>query len=249
MEIQHFLIIAGAGLIAGFINTIAGGGSLLTLPALIFLGLPPSIANGTNRLAILFGTLSATSGFRSKGISVFPYSIWLSISSIIGAIIGAKIAIDIKGELFNRILAVVMVLVVLNMIFRPFGKKGSLEENLSKKKQWYGVIAFFFVGIYGGFIQAGVGFIILAILTSINGLSLVKSNSIKVFVVFIYTFSAFVVFLLESKVNWQLGLTMAAGQTIGAWTASRLSVKSGDKWIRPVLIVTVVALSIKLWFF
>ncbi|MEO9802578.1 MAG: sulfite exporter TauE/SafE family protein [Reichenbachiella sp.] len=249
MAYYEYLLIFGSGLIAGFINVVAGGGSLLTLPILIFLGLPPAMANGTNRVGIFLQNVFAVGGFKSKGVSAFPFSIWLSISALIGAIIGAKIAVDISGELFNRILAIVMILVIGITVFNPLKKKGNQEELMSPGRQTVSVIAFFFVGIYGGFIQAGVGFIIISALTLINQLSLVKTNSIKVFVALIYTIFALGVFAWEGQVDWVLGLTLAAGTSIGGWTASRWSVDKGDKWIRYFLIVTVLVMAVKLWFF
>lgn len=104
------------GFITGIINTIAGGGTLLTLPALIFMGLPPHIANGTNRIAILLQTGVAALGFKSKGISVMPFSIYLGIAAMLGGLIGAQLAVDIRGDLFNKILSVVMI-VVMVLIF------------------------------------------------------------------------------------------------------------------------------------
>lgn len=249
MAYYEYLLIFGSGLIAGFLNVVAGGGSLLTLPILIFLGLPPAVANGTNRVGIFLQNIFAVSGFKSKGVSSFRFSIWLSISALFGAIIGAKIAVDISGELFNRILAVVMMLVIVITVFNP-NKTGKVQEELmSKGRQTASIIAFFFVGIYGGFIQAGVGFIIIAALTSINHLSLVKTNSIKVFVALFYTIFALAVFAWEGQVDWVLGLTLAAGTSIGGWVASRWSVNKGDKWIRYFLIVTVTLMAVKLWFF
>ena len=249
MGLQDSFIVGGAGLLAGFINTLAGGGSLITLPLLIFLGLPPNVANGTNRLAILLGTFSAASGFRSKGVFVFPYSLWLGLSAVVGAIIGARISIDLKGETFNRILAIVMIVVVINIVFNPLKKIRASSEDLSRSKQWAGIISFFFVGIYGGFIQAGVGFIIIAALTTINGFDLVKTNSIKAMVIFIYTIAAFSVFVLDQKVNWWVGFTLAAGNVSGAWIASRWSVGKGQHFIKPILLIMVTAMAIRLWFF
>ncbi|WP_420580829.1 sulfite exporter TauE/SafE family protein [Reichenbachiella sp.] len=249
MEYYEYLLIFGSGLIAGFINVVAGGGSLLTLPILIFLGLPPAMANGTNRVGIFLQNIFAVSGFRSKGVSSFRFSIWLSISALIGAIIGAKIAVDISGELFNRILAIVMMMVIALTVFKRKKKSEEGVELMSKGRQTASIIAFFFVGIYGGFIQAGVGFIIIAALTGINHLSLVKTNSIKVFVALIYTLFALIVFTWEGQVDWVLGLTLAAGTSIGGWFASRWSVDKGDQWIRYFLIVTVSIMAVKLWFF
>ena len=248
MDYLQALFLIFIGVIAGFVNTVAGGGSLLTLPILIFLGLPPAMANGTNRIALFFQNISAIAGFKSKGVYVFPFSLWVGISALMGAIIGAQFSVQIRGELFNQILAIVMVAVVIITIINPIKNPAKALERLGKKHQFIGIIVFFFIGIYGGFIQAGVGFIILAALTLINHISLVKANSIKVFVVFSYTIVALLIFVLENQVNWTYGLTLAIGNTAGAWIASRWSVKKGDVWIRRFMIVMVTALALKLWF-
>jgi len=249
MDLLNALIILVAGFISGFMNTVAGGGSLLTLPILIFMGLPPSIANATNRVAIFTQNVFAVSGFKSKGLFNWSYSLWLGVSAIFGAIIGAKIAVDISGELFNRILAIIMVLVVLWTVINPYKPSQNDNEKISTKQYATGSVVFFLIGIYGGFIQAGVGFIIMAALTNINGFSLVKTNSIKVFVVLIYTSAALLVFILEDQINWLFGITLAIGNASGGWFASRWSVDKGDRWIKRILIVTVIAFSIRLWFF
>ncbi len=237
------------GFFAGAINTIAGGGSLLTLPILIFLGLPANIANGTNRIAILIQNIFGTSGFRSKGITTFPFSIYIGISALIGSVIGAQIAVDIKGETFNKILAIIMVIVVFYMVFKSKLQHKDLLERTTGKHLWWSILIFFFVGIYGGFIQAGVGFIILLVLSSLNNLSLVKSNAVKVTVVLIYTIAAVAVFAYNDKINWKIGLILALGNATGAWFSSRWSVDKGDGLVRKFLIVVVVAMAVKLWFF
>jgi uncharacterized membrane protein YfcA len=250
MAWYEVLLIISVGFIAGFLNTIAGGGSLITLPVLIFLGLPPAVANGTNRIAIFSQNIFGVLGFRSKGVSDFPYSISLGISAFAGAIIGAKIAVDIPGDLFNKILAVLIVVIVLFPILKR--KSSSPENKVERKDLKYriiGIFTFFFIGIYGGFIQAGVGFIIIAALTVINRFTLVKTNSIKVFVVLIYTISALFIFIIEGKIHWGYGLTLAVGNSSGSWIASRLSVKKGDNWVKWFIIVTVIALAVKLWMF
>jgi len=249
MDLLDALLILVVGLAAGFINTVAGGGSLISLPVLIFLGLPSSVANATNRVAIFAQNVFGVAGFKSKGIGEFRYSLILGISALFGAIVGAKLAVDIKGEVFNRILAVVMVIVVFLTVSGKTKAKDSKGENNSMKSKIIGVVSFFFVGIYGGFIQAGVGFIIIAALTSIHGFSLVKTNSIKVFVVLVYTVAALAVFIIEGQVNWLYGGVLAVGNSSGAWIASRWSVEKGDKVIKVFLVITVVALAIKLWVF
>mgnify|MGYP002630693278 FL=1 len=246
LEIGGLILI---GFIAGIINTLAGGGSLLTLPILIFLGLPPNIANGTNRIAILFQNIFTTAGFKSKGVITFPFSIYVGISALIGSLIGAQIAIDIKGEVFNRILAIIMVIIVFYMVFKSKITVVNTLERTSRKYLWISIFLFFFVGIYGGFIQAGVWFIILLILSSVNNFSLVKSNAVKVTVVLIYTISSVVIFAYNDKINWTMGLTLAVGNSIGGWFASRWSVNKGDGLVRKFLIVMVIIMAIKLWFF
>lgn len=233
----------------GIINTIAGGGSLLTLPVLIFCGLPPNVANGTNRIGIVLQTAFATAGFKSKGVSTFPFNIYLGLSAVLGAIIGAQIAIDIKGETFNKILAIIMIVVVLLILFKPKLKSTDLEERLTGKYLWIGMVAFFFFGIYGGFINAGLGFIIILFLHFVHKMNLIRVNATKVVIVFIYTLSALIVFIINDKVDWKLGLILAAGNAIGAWFGSRFSVVKGEGFIKSFLVVMIVLMSIKLWFF
>ncbi|MGI9546706.1 MAG: sulfite exporter TauE/SafE family protein [Flavobacteriaceae bacterium] len=248
-EWYHYVLLVVVGFVVGFINTVAGGGSLISLPILIFLGLPPSVANGTNRIAIVIQNAISVAGFKSKGVSTFPFNVYLGISALLGAIIGAQIAVDIKGETFNRILAIVMIAVVLIIVFKPRISAAELTERLTGKYLWIGIIAFFFIGIYGGFINAGIGFVILLFLHYVNHMSLVRANATKVAVVFIYTLSALAVFLYNDKVLWHVGLILAIGNGTGAWFSSRLSVRKGDNYIKTFLVVMVVLMSIKLWFF
>lgn len=244
---NKFLILIG--FIAGIINTIAGGGSLLTLPMLIFIGLPPSIANGTNRIAILIQNFFSTAGFRSKGIKTFPFSIWMGVSALIGSIFGAYLgAIYFKGEVFNRILAIVMVIIVIYMIFKPKISNSIYIERIEGEYFWQLIIAFFFIGIYGGFIQAGTGIFILLALNSIGKMNLVKSNAVKTVVVILYTLSALAIYAYHDKINYEVGFTLAVGNSIGAWFSSRYSVKKGDSLVRWFLIVMVSIMAIKLWF-
>ncbi|WP_103068109.1 sulfite exporter TauE/SafE family protein [Aquimarina sediminis] len=246
-ETLLLLILAGVGFVAGVINTIAGGGSLLTLPMLIFMGLPPAIANGTNRIGIFIQSISSIAGFKSKGIAPTIFGVYLGISALIGSLIGAQIAIEIKGDLFNKILAIVMVAVVLFMIFKPKVNINSLVERTKGKYMWISIFTFFFIGIYGGFIQAGVGIFILLALTSINYLNLVSSNAIKVLVVFIYTIGALVIFIYNNQINYLYGFVLALGNASGGWIASRWSVKKGDGLVKIFLVIMVIAMAIKLW--
>lgn len=246
----YYVLLVVVGIIVGIINTMSGGGSLLTLPVLIFIGLPSNVANGTNRIAIVIQSLFNIAGYQSKkAIDASWFPIYLSISATIGAIIGAKLAIDIKGELFNKILAVVMVTVVGFMIFRPKQNFSQLPDRITGKYFKYSVLAFFFIGVYGGFIQAGTGIFILLLLSSINHLTLIKSNIIKVIVMLIYTLAALLMFGMNLKLDWIAGLTLASGQAAGGWFTSRWSVNKGDGIVKIFLVIMVIGMAIKLWFF
>lgn len=248
-EWYHYLLLVAVGFTVGFINTIAGGGSLLSLPVLIFLGLPPTLANGTNRVAIVIQTAMATLGFRSKGVSTFPFNTYLGIAALIGSIIGASIAVDIDEKIFNKILAIVMIVVIVIIIFKPKTSLENLQERLTGKYLWLGITVFFLLGIYGGFINAGIGFIMILYLHYVHKMSLVRTNATKVFVVFLYTIAALAVFVYHDKVNFKIGLVLAIGNAAGAWISSRFSVKKGDGFIKTFLIVMVSIMAVKLWFF
>ena len=246
--LQYGLLIL-VGMIAGVINTLAGGGSLLTLPVLIFMGLPPNLANATNRVGIAFQALIGTAGYRSKGISNFPFNIYLGISALIGSLIGAQIAVDIKGDTFNKLLAVIMIIVVAIIVFKPKVTDLKMPERLTGKYLFYAIIGFFFIGIYGGFINAGIGFVIILFLNNVNRLSLIKTNATKVSLVFIYTCGALALFAYNGTVDWSSGFVLAIGTSIGAWWSSRWSVDKGEGVIKIAMVIMVTIMSIKLWFF
>jgi uncharacterized membrane protein YfcA len=250
MDILKQLLIIGVGFIAGFLNTVAGGGSLISLPVLIFLGLPGSVANATNRVAIMAQNVFAVSGFNSKGIKLpMPYSLFLALASLAGGFIGARLAVDIRDGLFNRILAVIMVFVVSSIALEKRFQYRQQAERLTLTSQIAGFLTFLLLGIYGGFIQAGIGFLVIAALTHINHFSLVKTNYIKVFAALLYTGISIIVFALENKIDWITGMVLAIGQGFGGWYASRWSVDKGDAWIKRIMVVAVIILAIKLWFF
>jgi uncharacterized protein len=246
MEIWHIPVVFIAGVIAGLINTLAGGGSLLTLPILIFLGLPTAVANGTNRIGLIAQCLSAVAGFKKKGVSNFKLSFLLSLPAISGAVLGSLIAVDISDILFKRVLAIIMLLVLGFILWNPRQGSDGSSGSLGRKQLITTMIVFFFIGIYGGFIQVGVGFIIIAALTTFTGLNLVETNSHKVFIVGVYLVFSLIVFAFNDKVCWSIGLYLAAGMGLGGWIGSHWAVDKGERWIRWVLTVCVIAMVIKL---
>jgi len=244
----EYPLILLVGFLAAFLNTVGGGGTLLSVPILTFIGLPITVANATSRVGILFQNFFAVGGFKSKGVELpWPYAGYLGLSTVGGSIIGSMLASKMSDDLFKKIFVIIMIVSVCLILFNPTKTKGA--EKLSTKQQWIGAVCFLFVGAYGGFVQAGIGFLVIGILSLVNNLSLVKSNYVKVFSAIIYTGVAVIVFAIDGKINWQVGFVLAIGHSMGGWYASRWSVKAGEVWIKRIMIVTVMGMAIKLWFF
>lgn len=236
------------GVVAGFLNVVGGGGSLMTLPAMIFMGLPPHVANATNRIAILWQNVFAIHRFRKAGVVEMKYSIYLGLAAVPGAVIGGWLAVDIKGELFTKLLSVIMLIVGVMILMGSSGN-GKEAVRRSEKRIWLSIVLFFLIGLYGGFIHAGVGFIIILVLEKLMNAPMAKINSVKVIVAFIYTLAVVMVFIFRQAIQWQYGLTLALGTSAGGWLGSHFSVKKEDKWIKRILFLTILGLSVKLWFY
>jgi len=236
------------GVIAGFTNVMAGGGSALTLPMLVFLGLDGAMANGTNRLAILIQNIFAVYGFRQNKLSAFKKSFTYALVTLPGAIIGALVAVRLDDFWFKKVLGLVIVFVIASMLF-PKPKEKMEREGKSVKSQFILYISLFGIGFYGGFIQAGVGFLLMAALFYFAGLNLLKVNMHKVFIVFLYTIPAFLIFSFSGNVGWILGLILAAGNGLGGWLGAHVSVKKGEKVIRVMLVIVLIGMAVKLIIF
>jgi uncharacterized membrane protein YfcA len=239
----HVLLLFAVGLLAGFINVMAGGGSSLTLPALIFLGLDGATANGTNRIAILVQNIFAMTAFEQNKRNEIKESFKLALLTLPGAIIGAFVAISIQDIWFKRILSVVIIFVIISLFLpRPTAEK----LNRQTQKKWALYISLFAAGFYGGFIQVGVGFILMAILFHLARFDLVRVNVYKVFIIFLYTLPALLIFILSGKINWIWGLILSAGNGLGGWIGAQISSQKGDKVVRIVLILVLLLMAIKL---
>jgi len=242
------VIILDAGISAGFINTMAGGGSLITLPLLIFFGLPAAVANGTNRVALMVENLSAVINFRNKGYFDYKFGLLLAGPAVIGSLIGAQIAISISDHLFNQILAVIMFIMLILILWNPAKNIKISEKNYGQKRKLISSFVFFLIGIYGGFMQAGVGIIIIASFSILTGFSLVKINSLKVFIVAIYIFSSLSIFIFNGKVDWKIAILLALGNGTGSWLASSLAVEKGEKLVKVVLVIVVITMALYLFY-
>jgi len=233
------------GIIAGTLNVIAGGGSFLTVPLLIFLGLPPTVANGTNRVGILLQNVGAVWGFHRHQVVDWRYVLWAALPATVGALLGAWGAVIIGEQAFKNFLALVMIVVTLWTLWDPLKASKPEETAMENPRVGWLAFGFFLVGIYGGFVQAGVGFLVLAT-TTLAGLDLVKGNAVKVLSILIYTFLALGIFAWQHKVNWPLGLTLAAGTVVGGQLGVHLTVLKGHQWVKKVVTVAVIIMAVKL---
>ncbi len=254
MTTGGLLILALVGVFAGAINTIAGGGSLITLPVMILLGLPAGVANGTNRVGVILQSAVATWQFKREGALNARMGLWLLLPTCLGALAGAMVSVELDEALFKRLIGVVMLIMLVVVIVRPKrwleGKKD--DEDAPKtpkptgKPTWWQALTFLAVGFYGGFLQAGVGIFLLAALVLATGEDLVRSNAIKAMLVCAFTVLPLAIFLYNDMVQWVPGLALAAGSMLGAWLGTRLTVSWGPRFVRVVLILVVSISSTKL---
>ena len=241
---QSVLLLAAvpiAGFIAGFVNTLAGSGSLLTLPLLILLGLPANVANGTNRVGVLLQNVVAVATFRRRGALELTGSWKLVLPSLVGGIVGALLAVDLDEALLRRTIGALMVVLLILMVLNP-ERWIADHANRREPRLFVEVPLFFLIGIYGGFIQVSVGLFLLAGLVLGAGYNVVGANAMKNLIACVFTAAALVVFVLNDQVVWTLGLLLGAGQAIGAWIAARTAIKRGASFVRYTVIV-IVALS------
>jgi uncharacterized membrane protein YfcA len=225
----------------GFINTLAGGGSAISLTVFMALGLPVHVANGTNRVAILMQNLSSTATFTRKKLIDWNVGLRLGIPAILGTLVGAHIAVTINERIFQICLATVIGLV---LIFTVFGGKifreGSDADAPAKRKIGpLHYLLFFLIGIYSGYIFVGTGFTILLVAMGLLGLDAVKSNVIKNFIVLLSMPFSLAVFVINGDVDYAYGLIHGAGNMVGAFLASQYAIGWGAKFMRWFMIVVV----------
>lgn len=244
-----YLVVIAAGATAGFINTLAGSGSLITLPLLIFLGLEADVANGTNRIGVLLAAIVAARTFQRQGHLQLRGTSWLFVPAIIGSIGGAGLAAVIGEQSMHYAIATVMVLMLGVILINPQRWLIAHSQKEPDHRQLVTVLVFLVVGAYGGFIQAGVGVFILTALVLRARYDLITANALKVSLVLLLTAPAIVVFAACSQVHWGYGLLMAAGQIAGAWAGAMFAARHPDAkiWIRRLLILVVVASIVKLF--
>ncbi|MCA9511787.1 MAG: sulfite exporter TauE/SafE family protein [Myxococcota bacterium] len=232
--------LAAGGAFAGVVNTLAGGGSMLTVPLLVMLGLPGTLANGTNRIGILAQNVAAVSSFRRAGVDGLARSLPVLVPVGAGSLIGAIAVSRLADDVFERAFGLVMLLVLAPTLRPPRARAPG--ESAPPWPRWASALVFFAIGLYGGAFQAGVG-IALLLAVARTGVDLVTANAIKVLVVGALTLVAVPVFIASGQVAWPQAAVLTAGFAAGGWLGARVAVRGGDRLIRPVLVVCVLALA------
>lgn len=248
MEYWQIVMLIIVGLFAGWLNVMAGGGSLLSVPVLLFMDIPAPVANGTNRIAILAQNIIAVYTFFRKGFSDIKLSISLSLFATLGAIGGASLGVKLDDVWFDRLLAAVMIAVIIIMATEK--KTGvAKSKNQPPKNLLLGHLCMIAAGFWGGLIQIGVGFIIMPILYKVMGLDLIRVNMYKVFIILSYTIAALFIYASQLELIWWAGLGLALGNSIGGWYGAHTTIHKGDVWIKRIFYITLFGFIIKLLFF
>lgn len=239
MSVTEIIVIIISGIIVGFINTLSGGGSVISLSLLLILGLPAPVANGTNRISIFFQTLSSVGSFTRQKMFTDLRPVWLGIPATIGSVLGAWLAVGVNEYIIEIAMLLAMIMMGIFLFYKPDRWMKENPEMLKRKLKWWQFAIFFAVGFYGGFIQVGVGYFLLMALVLGTGYDLVRANAVKNLIVFFYAVFALAVFIIDGKVNYLYGLLLSAGSVIGALLASHLAVKKGAGFIRAVIIFSI----------
>jgi len=225
-------LLALGGVISGFVNTVAGGGSIVTVPLLVEILGDPLVANGTNRVAILMQNVVALLSFSRSKVVPWKIAAPLILPVLLGAGAGAWVATQVDASTMKLVFAVVIVGVALSILISPGRWRGG-DARLGPIGR---ALAFAAIGFYGGLVQAGVGFLMLAALVLGGGLTLVTGNAAKVLLVLAYTMLTLPIFIYAGHVAPLAGLALAVGNMAGAWFAARLAITKGSAWIRWVLV-------------
>ncbi len=203
------------------------------------------MANGTNRVGVLAQNISAVVGFHRHRVLPVNWALKVSVPAVVGASLGVWAALNVPDIAFRRILSLVMLAMTLGTLLHK-SMKGEPRAEPQQPWHWTMMGGFLLTGLYGGFLQAGVGFLLLA-MTSLAGLDLVRGNAVKVFTVMLLTLLSLAVFAGTGHVNWPAGIALGLGNLLGGIVGVRVAVLKGHRWLEHVVTVTVIVFAILLW--
>jgi len=240
------IILICSGIIVGFMNTLAGGGTVVSLSVFMFFGLPPLVANGTNRVAVVFQNLTAVTYFHKNKYIDWRIIMRFAIPLIAGSLAGAFITGYISNKWFQYIFAAMVILFGISMLVNPNRYLHERTDLVNRKVSSWQYLLYFFLGIYGGFVHVGIGYLLIAALVLVNGYDLLKANVLKNVFVLCYVPFSLSVYALQGNVCWSFGLVHAIGNIIGAGIAARLAIKKGAPFIRYIVLILVVLVVLQL---
>jgi len=249
MELITVIILFIGGLFSGIINTMVGGGSLISIPLLITSGLPSHLAIGTNRFAMVFNTGVGAMDYHRKVGYKIELALFLAVFASIGSYLGANIVLQIDENFLKYVIGILMLIMGSIIVYK---KKLGLEErkiNLNKRNYILIAILSFLLGIYGGFFGAGISTMFTLVFVSFFGMSFIKSAGITRFIVSTLSIIASLIFLINMKIDFLFGIILAISLIAGAKIGVKLALKAGNIWIRRLFIFLVVISSIGLLFF
>lgn len=247
MEAFEIIVLIVSGLFVGFINTLAGGGTIISFTVLMLLGLPANVANGTNRVPIIIQNIVALRNFKKKKILDTSKAFSLGIPAVLGSILGSLLVINIDQQMIEIYFGIIMLVMLFFLIYKPSVWLKGKEELIKKKTPIWMMVLFFFIGIYGGVIHVGIGYFLLIGLVLGAGYDLVRANAMKLFIVLLYVPFTLIVFIMNDQVRWDYGLVHAIGNFIGAYIASKWATEWGAKFVRWMLMVIILFSSLHMF--
>lgn len=247
MSISVISILIISGIIVGFINTLSAGGTAISIALYLAIGLPPAEANATNRIGVLLQSSFAATMFVRKGylrqINILPSVVF----AMLGALTGSILSLVLPGIVFSYAMGASLLVMIYFLFSSPKAFKEDNLEKLYGKRGLVHYLVFFLIGIYGGFVQVGTGFFLMAAGTMLLGCNIIRTNAIKSFVMTLYTIVAIFVFMQHGSINWQYGLLHSVGTLVGSYIATRLAFKKGAGFIRWIVIIVIVFTSLYLF--
>jgi hypothetical protein len=241
-----------AAFLAGGINSIAGGGTLISFPALVWLGRPPIIANATNTIAVWPASLSAVFGYRAELRTVRRWLLLLTLPSLAGGALGAWLLLRTSEKTFVRIvplliLGATLLLAAQEMVTKRLGVLAQAHERPTTGWVTFVFVFQFLVSIYGGYFGAGMGILMLAALGLIGLTDLHQMNGLKNLLAICINGIAAIYFALTGSVRWTDGAIMAAGSIVGGYAGARLAKRLGRKFVRGAVVAIGLVMTIALW--
>lgn len=250
LEFWHlFIIIVIAGFLQGFINTMAGAGTVITYSLFVALGMPSNIANGTVRLGVLFQTLISTFKFYRENKLDIKKGLILGIPVVIGSIIGASVAVSLDKNTFETIVGILLSVLLVTMFINPKRWIHGKSVEYQQKNSLLQLLGFFVVGFYGGFIHIGIGIFLLTALVLNAGYDVVRANAVKVFLVLLYIPFALAVFIINDQIDYLPGIIAGIGNVVGGIIGANIAIKKGAGFVRVFVMIIIILFVLHLFGF